>query len=90
MTIPASVTYIGAQAFGYSPDRSDDPFAGLTRIDGCRHRHGRERCAGLRRGKRIHLPHGCCLHCARLCDRDRGGTCRDGGFTRRIPPVWAT
>ncbi len=34
VTIPASVTYIGAQAFGYCPIDPDDPFAGLTRIDG--------------------------------------------------------
>lgn len=34
VTIPASVTYIGAQAFGYCPIEPDDPFAGLTRIDG--------------------------------------------------------
>ena len=74
VTIPASVTYIGAQALGWCPDRSGRPVRGPDadrRL--CRHRHGRERCAGLRRGKRIHLPHGCCLHCARLCDRDRGG-----------------
>ena len=34
VTIPASVTYIGVQAFGYCPIDPDDPFAGLTRIDG--------------------------------------------------------
>lgn len=34
VTIPASVTYIGSQAFGYCPIDPDDPFAGLTRIDG--------------------------------------------------------
>ena len=34
VTIPASVTYIGAQAFGYCPIDPDDPFTGLTRIDG--------------------------------------------------------
>ena len=34
VTIPASVTYIGAQALGWCPIDPDDPFAGLTRIDG--------------------------------------------------------
>lgn len=34
VTIPASVTYIGAQAFGYCPIEPENPFGGLTKIDG--------------------------------------------------------
>ena len=34
VTIPASVTYIGLQAFGYCPIDPEDPFGGLTTIDG--------------------------------------------------------
>ena len=34
VTIPASVNYIGSQAFGYCPVDPDDPFAGLTKING--------------------------------------------------------
>lgn len=34
VTIPASVAYIGYQAFGYCPVDPDNEFAGLTKIDG--------------------------------------------------------
>lgn len=34
VTIPASVTYIGVQAFGYCPIEPENPFGGLTKIDG--------------------------------------------------------
>lgn len=34
VTIPASVAYIGYQAFGYCPVEPDNEFAGLTKIDG--------------------------------------------------------
>ena len=34
VTIPASVAYIGYQAFGYCPVDPENPFAGLTKIDG--------------------------------------------------------
>lgn len=34
VTIPASVAYIGHQAFGYCPVDPDNEFAGLTKIDG--------------------------------------------------------
>ena len=34
VTIPASVIYIGPQAFGYCPVEPDNPFGGLTKIDG--------------------------------------------------------
>lgn len=34
VTIPASVTYIGYQAFGYCPVDPENPFGGLTKIDG--------------------------------------------------------
>ena len=34
VTIPASVAYIGAQAFGYCPVDPENPFGGLTKIDG--------------------------------------------------------
>ena len=34
VTIPASVAYIGYQAFGYCPVEPDNPFGGLTKIDG--------------------------------------------------------
>lgn len=34
VTIPASVAYIGYQEFGYCPVDPENPFAGLTKIDG--------------------------------------------------------
>lgn len=34
VTIPASVAYIGYQAFGYCPVDPENPFGGLTKIDG--------------------------------------------------------
>ena len=34
VTVPASVIYIGPQAFGYCPVEPDNPFGGLTKIDG--------------------------------------------------------
>lgn len=34
VTIPASVAYIGYMAFGYCPVEPDNPFGGLTKIDG--------------------------------------------------------
>ena len=34
VTIPASVAYIGYQAFGYRPVDPENPFGGLTKIDG--------------------------------------------------------
>ena len=88
VTIPASVTYIGAQAFGYCPIDPDDPFAGLTRIDGFAVTGTAGSAAQTYAEENeftFRTDAACTAH--DYVTETVAATCRDGGFTRRTCAV---
>ena len=88
VTIPASVTYIGAQAFGYCPIDPDDPFAGLTRIDGFAVTGAAGSAAQAYAEENeftFRTDAACTAH--DYVTETVAATCRDGGFTRRTCAV---
>lgn len=88
VTIPASVTYIGAQAFGYCPIDPDDFLGGVTQIDGfvitgtagsAAQTYAEENEFTFRTDA------ACTAH--DYVTETVAATCRDGGFTRRTCAV---
>ena len=88
VTIPASVTYIGAQALGWCPIDPDDPFAGLTRIDGFAVTGTAGSAAQAYAEENeftFRTDAACTAH--DYVTETVAATCRDGGFTRRTCAV---
>lgn len=88
VTIPASVTYIGAQAFGYCPIEPENPFGGLTKIDGfvIRGTAGSAAQAYAEENEfTFRTDAACTAH--DYVTETVAATCRDGGFTRRTCAV---
>ena len=87
VTIPASVAYIGHQAFGYCPVEPDNEFAGLTKIDGFVIR-GTAGTAAQTYAVDNEFPFetgACTAH--QPVTETVAPTCRTGGFTRTVCAV---
>ena len=87
VTIPASVTYIGSQAFGYCPVDPDNPFGGLTKIDGfvIRGTAGSAAQTYATQNEFNFVTTGCTAH--QLVTETVAPTCQGGGFTRETCAV---
>ena len=87
VTIPASVAYIGAQAFGYCPVDPDNPFGGLTKIDGfvIRGTAGSAAQTYASQNEFTFETTGCTQH--QLVTERVEATCLTGGFTREVCSV---
>ena len=84
VTIPASVAYIGYQAFGYCPIEPENPFGGLTKIDGFVIR-GTEGTAAQTYAvdNEFTFETGACTAHQPVTETV-APTCRTGGFTRTV------
>lgn len=87
VTIPASVAYIGYMAFGYCPVEPDNPFGGLTKIDGFVIR-GTEGTAAQTYAvdNEFTFETGACTAHQPVTETV-APTCRTGGFTRTVCAV---
>ena len=87
VTIPASVTYIGYQAFGYCPVDPDDWFSGLTKIDGfvIRGTAGSAAQTYADQNEFTFATTDCTAH--QLVTETVAATCQTGGFTRQTCAV---
>lgn len=87
VTIPASVTYVGAQAFGYCPIEPENPFGGLTKIDGfvIRGTAGTAAQTYAVDNEFTFETGACTAH--QPVTETVAPTCRAGGFTRRTCAV---
>ena len=87
VTIPASVTYIGYQAFGYCPVDPDDWFSGLTKIDGfvIRGTAGSAAQTYADQNEFTFATTDCSAH--QLVTETVEATCQNGGFTRQTCAV---
>ena len=83
VTVPASVTYIGTQAFGYCPIEPDNPFGGLTKIDGfvIRGTAGSAAQTYAENNEFTFETAACTAH--KLVSETVEATCQTGGFTRQ-------
>ena len=87
VTIPASVIYIGPQAFGYCPVEPDNPFGGLTKIDGFVIRGTAGTAAQTYAvDNEIAFETGACTAHQPVTETV-APTCRTGGFTRTVCAV---
>ena len=87
VTIPASVAYIGYQAFGYCPVDPENPFGGLTKIDGfvIRGTTGTAAQTYAVDNEFIFETGACTAH--QPVTETVAPTCRTGGFTRTVCAV---
>lgn len=87
VTLPASVTYIGEQAFGYCPVDPEDPFSGLTKIDGfvIRGTAGTAAQTYAVDNEFTFETGACTAH--QLVTETVAATCQEGGFTRETCTV---
>lgn len=87
VTVPASVIYIGPQAFGYCPVEPDNPFGGLTKIDGFVIRGTAGTAAQTYAvDNEIAFETGACTAHQPVTETV-APTCRTGGFTRTVCAV---
>ena len=87
VTVPASVIYIGPQAFGYCPVEPDNPFGGLTKIDGFVIRGTAGTAAQTYAvDNEIAFETGVCTAHQPVTETV-APTCRTGGFTRTVCAV---
>lgn len=87
VTIPASVAYIGHQAFGYCPVDPENPFGGLAKIDGfvIRGTAGTAAQTYAVDNKFTFETGACTAH--QPITETVAPTCRTGGFTRTVCAV---
>lgn len=87
VTIPASVAYIGYQAFGYCPVDPENPFGGLTKIDGfvIRGTTGTAAQTYAVDNEFTFETGACAAH--QPVTETVAPTCRTGGFTRTVCAV---
>lgn len=90
VTIPASVAYIGYQAFGYCPIEPENPFGGLTKIDGFVVRGTAGTAAQTYAvDNEFTFETGACTAHQPVTETVEP-TCRTGGFTRTVCTVCGT